>query len=86
MLYSIVLAGEPGVGKSTLVKTVLEALPPAVPIAGIMSREVRVAGRREGFTVRSVGGPEGVLASPDLGGEPRFGTVGPGGAGASASR
>jgi nucleoside-triphosphatase THEP1 len=74
----ILITGPPGIGKSTLIQEVLSACEDR-PATGILSDEVRVDGKRHGFTVRALDGTAGMLASPDLPGEPRFGTLMPDG-------
>lgn len=73
-MRSILMTGRPGVGKSTLVEQVLQVLPASIRVAGMLSGELREDGRRQGFTVRAIGGASGILASPNLPGEPRFGS------------
>lgn len=78
-MRSILLAGDPGVGKSTVAQRILDSIPPELTVAGVLSGEIRVDGKRQGFTVRSVGGEPGLLASPEIPGGPRFGTLCPDG-------
>ncbi len=57
----IAVTGHPGVGKSTLVLHVLQAVP--LRCGGMVTQEIRKVGRRVGFAVRDVAtGREGVLA------------------------
>jgi len=79
VVRSILLTGRPGVGKSTLLEGILHTLPSFVRVTGILSGELRVEGQRQGFTVRAISRDPGILASPDLPGEPRFGTLLPNG-------
>jgi nucleoside-triphosphatase len=55
------VTGHPGVGKTTLVKRVLEAVP--LRAGGMITEEIRKCGYRVGFSVRDVAtGKEGYLA------------------------
>ena len=74
----ILFTGAPGIGKSTLLSRLAEVLDSRY-VSGVISGEIRIEGKRQGFTVRSFGGAPGVLSSPDLPGEPRFGTLMPDG-------
>lgn len=74
----ILLSGPPGVGKSTLLRKLYAGIP-SDDVAAILSGEIRVDGHRQGFTIQSDRGAAGILASPELPGEPRFGTVMPNG-------
>ncbi|MEW6359455.1 MAG: NTPase [Planctomycetota bacterium] len=54
------MTGRPGVGKTTLVRKVVES---GLPIAGgFYTEEIREAGRRMGFMIRTLDGKEDVLA------------------------
>ncbi|NOZ19964.1 MAG: NTPase [Planctomycetes bacterium] len=57
---NILLAGRPGVGKTTLVRKVVES--GRVIAGGFYTEEIREAGRRMGFMIRTLDGREGVLA------------------------
>jgi nucleoside-triphosphatase len=74
----ILFTGPPGIGKTTAVRRVASQFPPERQ-AGFFSVERRIDGKRAGFSVRLLSGEEGLLASPDLGGSPRFGTLLPDG-------
>jgi len=57
----IAITGRPGVGKTTLIERVLETT--GLDAGGMLTREVRVCGRRVGFAVTDVAtGANGVLA------------------------
>ena len=57
----IALTGRPGVGKSTLLETLLPSLPQ--PVGGMLTREIRKCGHRVGYAVVDVAtGEEAVLA------------------------
>jgi nucleoside-triphosphatase len=66
--------GKPGVGKSTLVRAVAEALGPD-RVSGFISCEIRESGRRQGFGVQVLGGASGLLAGPDVVSDIRFGSL-----------
>jgi nucleoside-triphosphatase len=62
---NVLVTGRPGVGKTTLVRAVLEAL--GVRAMGFVTREIREGGDRVGFSIADLeGGPTGVLARVDL--------------------
>jgi nucleoside-triphosphatase len=73
----VLLEGRPGVGKTTVARRLVGLLRDAgVPLGGFITDEIRVRGRREGFTVEAVSGDRGVLAHVDLPGPPRVGRYG----------
>ena len=61
MTKKILLTGFPGCGKSTLVKKVIGKL--EKPATGFITQEIRDHGRRVGFSIRTLDGKEGILAS-----------------------
>ncbi len=66
------VTGNPGVGKTTLVKWVLAAVP--LRAGGMITEEIRKCDRRVGFLVRDVAtGREGYLAHQHLCDGPEFG-------------
>ncbi|MGB9757320.1 MAG: NTPase [Candidatus Bipolaricaulaceae bacterium] len=66
------ITGNPGVGKTTLVKRVLATLP--LRAGGMITEEIRKCGYRVGFLVRDVAtGKEGFLAHRHLCDGPGFG-------------
>lgn len=66
------ITGNPGVGKTTLVKRVLAAIP--LRAGGMITEEIRKCGYRMGFLVRDVAtGKEGFLAHRHLCDGPEFG-------------
>jgi len=68
----VVVTGQPGVGKTTLVERVLAEVP--LRAGGMITREIRKVGRRVGFAVIDVAtGREGVLAHIHLPHGPRLG-------------
>jgi nucleoside-triphosphatase len=68
----ILVTGSPGVGKTTLVRRVLELLPD-VRAAGFYTKEVRAWSGRTGFRVIALDGRAGWLATAGAEGGPRIG-------------
>lgn len=60
---NILVTGAPGVGKTTLIVRVLEELD--APALGFTTEEIRVDGRRVGFSINDLRGPSDVLAHVD---------------------
>lgn len=56
----LLVTGAPGVGKTTLIRAVVAALPRRS--GGFVTEEIREAGQRVGFRVRSLDGTEAILA------------------------
>jgi nucleoside-triphosphatase len=76
MTPKILITGRPGVGKTTLIRRLVEALPRA---AGFYTEEIRERGVRKGFNLVSLSGPEGPvapLARVDFKGPHRVGKYG----------
>jgi len=68
----IALTGRPGVGKTTLIKRVLELIP--LSAGGMLTEEIRVCGHRVGFSVFDIAtGREGTLAHLHLSSGPKVG-------------
>jgi len=68
----IAVTGNPGVGKSTLVRRVVKGV--GLPHGGMVTAEIRKCGRRVGFSVQDLAtGQEGVLAHLHLADGPPFG-------------
>jgi nucleoside-triphosphatase len=62
----LLLQGLPKVGKTTVVERLVERLQGEdMPAAGFLTRELHEQGRRVGFAVRSLRGPEAVIAHQD---------------------
>jgi nucleoside-triphosphatase len=61
MPANLLITGRPGVGKTTLVRRVLDALDD-VPATGFYTAEIRTGGQRLGFLVVTLDGREAVLA------------------------
>ena len=57
---NILLTGRPGVGKTTIIKKVVDSL--GAVVGGFYTEEIREGGRRVGFRIRSTQGDEGILA------------------------
>lgn len=76
---AIFITGPPGAGKSTAIMAVTAGLE-HIPSCGMLTRERRRDGERDGFEVVVLPTAEtGLLASPDLPGTPRFGSLRPDG-------
>jgi nucleoside-triphosphatase len=58
----LLLTGNPGVGKTTLIRAVLERLE-GVMCAGFYTEEIRRSGQRTGFRIVTLDGQKGALAS-----------------------
>ena len=68
----IALTGRPGVGKSTLLETLLPSLPQ--PVGGMLTREIRKCGHRVGYAVVDLAtGEEAVFAHTHHRNGPRIG-------------
>ncbi len=65
MPANLLLTGRPGVGKTTLVRRVLEELDD-VPATGFYTAEIRSGGRRVGFRIVTLNGQEANLAHVDI--------------------
>lgn len=61
---NILLTGQPGSGKTTLIKRVLEKA--TFSVGGFFSNEMRRGNQRVGFTLDSLDGERGILAHVDL--------------------
>ncbi|MHA1959921.1 MAG: NTPase [Candidatus Thorarchaeota archaeon] len=69
---NILLTGRPGVGKSTVIRSVLMNLEGDVA-GGFWSEEIRKKGKRVGFAIVTLSGEKGILAHIDLRSGPRVG-------------
>jgi len=69
------LTGRPGVGKTTVICALADHLSD-LHVAGFWTDEIRAAGERTGFRLRTFGGEERVIASVRFGGGPRVGKYG----------
>lgn len=73
-LENVLLSGTPGVGKTTLIRRVLE--PFRAEVGGFFTSELREGGRRVGFGITSLDGEQGVLAHIGIKGPFRVGKYG----------
>jgi len=68
------LTGRPGCGKTTAILKIVEKLREAgVEVEGMYTTEIRVSGRRVGFSIRRISGGEGTLAHIRFKDGPRLG-------------
>ncbi len=74
MARTILLTGRPGVGKTTVIKRVVERL--GRHAGGFYATEIRKGGRRQGFRIVTLDGQEGVLSHVDIKGRPRVSRYG----------
>ncbi|MFW9887199.1 MAG: NTPase [Candidatus Thorarchaeota archaeon] len=72
MRKNIVLTGRPGIGKSTVIRKIIQALDPD-RVSGFWSAEIREKNRRVGFSINTLSGETGILAHVDLRRGPRVG-------------
>ena len=74
MSATLLLTGDPGCGKTTLIRRVVARL--AGPIGGFYTEEIREGGVRQGFAMITFDGVRGVLAHRSFPGPPRVGPYG----------
>ena len=72
---NILLTGKPGIGKSTIIQKVLETIG-TERAAGFWTMEIRIEGRRVGFSIQTVDGVVGTLAHVSDKTGPRVGKYG----------
>lgn len=71
---NILLTGMPGVGKTTLIRRLVEALDR--PARGFYTEEIREKGKRVGFKIATLDGREGILAHEKITGPNRVSRYG----------
>lgn len=71
MSQALLLTGHPGLGKTTAIRRVVARL--GEQAGGFYTEEVRAQGRRTGFRLVALDGPEGTLASVNRSGPYRVG-------------
>jgi len=69
----LLITGRPGVGKTTALRRVADALGGAVGLGGFYTEEIRRGGERQGFRLVTFDGRRGVMARADASGGPRVG-------------
>ena len=62
---NLLITGLPGVGKTTLIKKITEALKRFDPV-GFYTKEIREGGERKGFELISFGGKRGLLSHKNI--------------------
>lgn len=72
----ILLTGNPGVGKTTVVLRLLELLAGKARVAGFYTGEIRERGQRLGFRATALGGASVDLSRTSFRGKPRVGRYG----------
>lgn len=65
-MKNIFLTGHPRVGKTTVIKKIIELLSPKMKLRGFYTEEVRVDGNRIGFKMKALNGKEGILGHKDV--------------------
>jgi nucleoside-triphosphatase len=68
----LLVTGTPGIGKTTLIRKVVERLRP-LPMSGFYTEETRDGAERTGFRVVTLDGQKGPLATVGKGGGPHVG-------------
>lgn len=71
----LLLTGRPGIGKTTLVRRVVEGLP-GRRLAGFYTEEIRAERERQGFCLLGFNGVEQVIAHVDFAKPPQVGKYG----------
>lgn len=71
---ALLLTGRPGVGKTTVIRSVVAQL--GARAGGFITEEVREAGRRTGFRLVALDGPTAILAGLNISGPYRVGRYG----------
>ncbi len=77
MSSRVLVEGRPGSGKTTVAVRLADLIAGrGIEVRGFVTREMREAGRRVGFTVEAFGGKQATLAHVDFAGPPRVGRYG----------
>ncbi|MGE5844115.1 MAG: nucleoside-triphosphatase [Syntrophaceae bacterium] len=76
MKKNLFVTGLPGTGKTTLIRKILDNLPPGLTASGFYTAEIRESGERVGFAVSTLDGRSGVLSHIRFGGGARVGRYG----------
>lgn len=71
---NILITGKPGIGKTTLIKKIVENT--SLPKGGFYTEEIRTAGKRTGFILKTFDGREATLASVNIKSPYRVGKYG----------
>jgi nucleoside-triphosphatase len=71
---TILLTGRPGVGKTTIIKQIVDRLGDSA--GGFYTTEIREGGRRQGFKIVTLDGKEGILSHVDIKHPPRVSKYG----------
>jgi nucleoside-triphosphatase len=74
MAETFLLTGNPGCGKTTIIKQILSEL--SQPAGGFYTQEIRVDGIRKGFEIITLGGQRGILAHVEQRSRHRIGKYG----------
>jgi nucleoside-triphosphatase len=61
---NVLVTGPPGCGKTTLLEKLIKVLPR--PVSGFITRELRGAGKRVGFSIEAINGNSAILAHLDM--------------------
>jgi nucleoside-triphosphatase len=75
MKKNILLTGKPGVGKTTMIKNIIEVIDKG-KIAGFYTQEIREADKRIGFMIIGLGGDRGIMAHVNIKSKYRVGRYG----------
>ena len=62
---NILLQGQPGSGKTTLIKNIIQRLG-SLKLGGFYTEEIRDTGQRTGFRIQTIDGSKGILAHVDF--------------------
>ncbi len=73
---NLLLTGLPGVGKTTVIRKVLDSLPPQLKVDGFFTEEVREGGERIGFQIVTIDGQRAWLARKGFSSPRRVGKYG----------